>query len=153
MEMIYHEFNFLLILIKIDIIKNPTVIVAFCAFGIIFKHKSLWHLIVVEQSLSHGQLSATAWTAACLPSLSFTISWSLLKLVRWIDDALQPSHPLSSLSPPALNPSQHQALFQWAGSSHQVAKVLELQLQHQSFQWLSFQWLISFRIDCFETYW
>ena len=47
----------------------------------------------------------------------------------------QPSHPLSSPSPPAPNPSQHQGLFQWVNSSHEVAKVLEFQLQHQSFQW------------------
>ena len=46
-----------------------------------------------------------------------------------------PSHPLSSPSPPAPNPSQHQGLFQWVSSLHQVAKVLEFQLQHQSFQW------------------
>ena len=52
-------------------------------------------------------------------------------------DAMQPSHPLSSPSPPAPNPSQHQSLFQWVNSSHEVAKVLEFefQLQHQSFQW------------------
>ena len=50
-------------------------------------------------------------------------------------DAIQPSRPLSSPSPPALNPSQHQGLFQWVNSSHEVAKVLEFQLQHQSFQW------------------
>ena len=56
--------------------------------------------------------------------------------VHCIGDAIQPSHPLSSPSPPALNLSQHQGLFQWVGSSHQVAKVLELQLQHQSFQWI-----------------
>ena len=49
-------------------------------------------------------------------------------------DAIQPSHPLSSPSPPAFNPSQHQSLFQWVNSSHQVAKVLEFQLQHHSFQ-------------------
>ena len=55
--------------------------------------------------------------------------------VHWVGDVIQPSHPLSSPSPPALNPSQHQALFQWVNSSHQVAKVLEFQLQHQSFQW------------------
>ena len=52
-----------------------------------------------------------------------------------VSDAIQPSHPLSSPSPPALNPSQHQDLFQWVNSSHEVAKVLEFQLQHQSFQW------------------
>ena len=55
--------------------------------------------------------------------------------VHWVGDAIQPSHPLSSPSPPAPNPSQHQGLFQWVSSSHQVAKVLEFQFQHQSFQW------------------
>ena len=55
--------------------------------------------------------------------------------VHWVGDAIQPSHPLSSPSPPALNLSQHQGPFQWVSSSHQVAKVLEFQLQHQSFQW------------------
>ena len=48
----------------------------------------------------------------------------------------QPSRPLSSSSPPAFSLSQHQGLFQWVGALHQVAKVLELQLQHQSFQWI-----------------
>ena len=51
-------------------------------------------------------------------------------------DAIQPSHPLSSPSPPALNLYQHQGLFQWVSSSHQVAKVLEFQLQHWSLQWI-----------------
>ena len=54
--------------------------------------------------------------------------------VHWVSDAIQPSHPLSSPSPPAPNPSQHQGLFQWVNSSHEVAKVLEFQPQHQSFQ-------------------
>ena len=49
-----------------------------------------------------------------------------------VSDAIQPSHPLSSPSPPAPNPSQHQGLFQWISSSHEVAKVLEFQLQHHS---------------------
>ena len=60
--------------------------------------------------------------------------------VHQVDDAVQPSHPLSPPSLPDLNLSQHQGLFHWVGSSHQVAKVLELQLQHQSFQWI-------FRVD------
>jgi len=51
--------------------------------------------------------------------------------VHWVGDAIQPSHPLSSPSPPAPNPSQHQGLFQWGNSLHEVAKVLEFQLQHQ----------------------
>ena len=55
--------------------------------------------------------------------------------VHRVSDAIQPSHPLSSPSPPAPNTSQHQGLFQWVNSSHEVAKVLEFQLQHQSFQW------------------
>ena len=55
--------------------------------------------------------------------------------VHQVGDAIQPSHPLSSPSPPAPNPSQHQGLFQRVNSSHEEAKVLEFQLQHQSFQW------------------
>ena len=54
--------------------------------------------------------------------------------VHRVGDAIQPSHPLSSASLPALDPSQHQSLFQWVNSSHEVAKVLEFQPQHQSFQ-------------------
>ena len=54
--------------------------------------------------------------------------------VHWVGDAIQPSHPLLFPSPRAFNFSQHQGLFQWVGSSHQVAKILEFQLQHQSFQ-------------------
>ena len=52
-----------------------------------------------------------------------------------VGDAIQPHHPLSPPSPPAPNPSQHQGLLQWVSSSHEVAKVLEFQVQHQSFQW------------------
>ena len=54
--------------------------------------------------------------------------------VHWVGDAIQPSHPLLSLSPPAFNLSQHQGLFQWVSSLHQMATVLELHLQHQSFR-------------------
>ena len=56
--------------------------------------------------------------------------------VCWIGDAIQPSHPFLLPSPPALNLSQNQGLFQWLNSLHQVAKVLEFQLQHQYFQWI-----------------
>ena len=55
--------------------------------------------------------------------------------VHWVSNAIHPSHPLSSPSPPALNLSQHQGLFKWVNTSHQVAKVLEFQHQHQSFLW------------------
>ena len=54
--------------------------------------------------------------------------------IHRVSDAIQPSHSLSSPSPPAPNPSQHQGLFQWVNSSHEVAKVLEFQLYHHSFQ-------------------
>ena len=56
--------------------------------------------------------------------------------VHWVSDAIQPSHPLSSPSPPIFNLSQHQDLFKWVSSLRHVAKVLEFQLQHQSFQWI-----------------
>ena len=64
--------------------------------------------------------------------------------VHQVSDAIQPSHPLSSLAPPAPNPSQNLSLFQWVNSSCEVAKVLQFQLQHQSLQHPG---LISFRMD------
>ena len=74
--------------------------------------------------------SATLWIAGHQDSLSITNSQSLLKThVHQVSDAIQPSHPLSSPSPPAPNPSQYQGLFQWVNSSHEVAKVLEFQLK------------------------
>ena len=63
--------------------------------------------------------------------------------VHWVGDAIQPSYPLSSLFPPNFNLYQHQGLFKWVSSSHQVAKVLEFHLQHQSFLWI-------FRTDSLE---
>ena len=54
---------------------------------------------------------------------------------HWVSDNIKPSHPLSFPSPPAFNLSQHQGLFQRVSSSHQLSKVLEFQLQHQTFQW------------------
>ena len=70
----------------------------------------------------------------------FPILHHLLELVQThvhrVCDAIQPSHPLSSPSPPAFNPSQHQALFQGVSFLHQMTKGLGLQLQHQSFQWI-----------------
>ena len=87
------------------------------------------------QSLSRVWLFAIPWIAACQVSLSITNSWSSLKLnVHRVSDAIQPSHPLSSPSPPAPNPSQYQSLFQWINPLHEVAKVLEFQLEHHSFQ-------------------
>ena len=68
--------------------------------------------------------------------------------VHQVGEAIKSSHPVSSPSPPAFNLSQHQGLFQWVSSSHQVAKELKLQLHHQSFQWILrtdffFDWLIG----------
>ena len=73
------------------------------------------------------------------------LSESTQTRVHWVGDTIQLSHPLSSPSPPAPNPSQHQGLFKCVNFSHEVAKGLEFQLQHQSFQWTSI--LISFRMD------
>jgi len=68
--------------------------------------------------------------------------------VHWVGDAIQPSCPLSSLFPPSLSLSQHQGLFSWVSSAHQVAKVFELQLHHQSSN--AYSVLISFRIEWFD---
>ena len=68
------------------------------------------------------------------------LPWLAQTHIHWVGDAIQPSHHLLSPSPPAFNLSQHQDLFRWVSSSHQVAKVLEFQLQHQSFQCI-------FRVD------
>ena len=65
--------------------------------------------------------------------------------VHWVADAIQPSHPLSSPSPPAFNLSQHQGLFKWVSSSHQVAKVLEFQLNISPSN--EHPGLVSFRVD------
>ena len=81
------------------------------------------------------------WTAAGQASPSgLTISWSLLKLILWVNDAIQPSHHILPPSPPALSLSKNQGLSQWVSCSHQVTKVMELQLHCQSFQWI-------FRVD------
>ena len=104
-------------------------------------------LSVVVWPLSLVWLFATPWTAAHPASLSLSVSWSLLKLMSilstmlsWLMIDIQLSHPLSPSFPPAFNLFQHYCLLQWVNSSHQVAKGLELQLQHQSFQWI-------FRVD------
>ena len=92
------------------------------------------NISVAVQSLNRVRLLVTPWIAACQASLSFSISWSLLKLMSI--ETVMPSTISSSIapSPPTFNLSQHQGLLQWAGSLHQVPKALELQLQHWSFQ-------------------
>ena len=75
----------------------------------------------------------------CDPMDCFPVHHQLRELTQthayWVGDAIQPSHPPLSPSPPVFNFSQHQGLFKWVSSLHQLAKGLELQLQHQSFQW------------------
>ena len=100
---------------------------------------------VVVQSLSHVWLFATPWTPACQASLSITIFWSLLKLKSIA--LVMPSNYLilcHHLLLPSIFPSIR-VFSQWVSSSHQVAKVLALQLQHQSFQWI-------FRIDLLQDW-
>ena len=99
-----------------------------------------------------GVLTATVWfssVAQSCPTLcdpmdcstpGLPVHHQLLEFtqthVHWVGDAIQPSHPLSSPSPPTFNLYQYQGLFKWVSSSHQVAKVLGFQLQHQCFQWI-----------------
>ena len=102
---------------------------------------------------SSVQFSCSIMSDLCDPrdcsTLAFPVHYQMPELtqthVHQVSDAIQPSYPLSSPSPPTFNLSQHQGLFQWVSFSHQVAKVLKLQLQHQTFQWIS--GLIPFRID------
>ena len=97
---------------------------------------------------SVAQSCLTLWDPMDCSTPGLPVLHHLLDLaqthVQWVSDAIQPSHPLFPPSP-ALNLSQHQGLFQWISSSHQVAKVLELQLQHQSFQWI-------FRVDFLQDW-
>ena len=107
----------------------------------------LRHFLLISsvQLLSCVQLFVTPWIAARQASLFITtpgVHPNSCSSSWW---AIQSSHPLSSPSPPALNPSQHQGLFQWVNASHEVAKVLELQPQHQSFpmntqDWYPLEW-------------
>ena len=98
--------------------------------------------------LRHEELQFNSVTQSCLTLCDpmdcsirgLPVHHQLLELaqthVHQVGDAIQSSHPLLPPSPSALRISQHQGLFQWVSSSHQVAKVLELQLQNQSFQWV-----------------
>ena len=97
------------------------------------------------QLLNHVQLCDPMDCSMSGLTIHYQLSESTQTHVHWVVDAIQPSHPLSSPSLPVLNLSQHQGLFKWVSSSHQVAKGLEFQLQHQSFQWTP--GLLSFRTD------
>ena len=105
-----------------------------------------WNLIAILSFLSTSVIKFSSVAQSCstlcdpmeCSTPGFPVHHHLLEFaqihVHWIGDAIQQSHPLSSPSPTAFNLSQDQGLSQWVSSSHQVAKVLELQLQHQSFQ-------------------
>ena len=100
------------------------------------------------QFSSVAQLCPTLCDPMNCSTLGFPVHHQHLELaqthVHQVGDTIQPSHPLSPPPPPAYNLSQNQSLFQWISSLHQMAKVLELRLQLQFFQ---YSWLISFRID------
>ena len=112
------------------------------------------HIFVIHlyQFSSVAQSCLTLWDPMACTTPDFPVHHQLLESVQTqvhrVGDAMQPCHPLLSPSPFAFNLSQHQGLFQWVSSSHQVAKVLELLLQNQSFQW-TFR-TISFRMDWFD---
>ena len=104
-----------------------------------------WHqkggaLINKIQFSSVTQLHLTLCDPMDCSTPGFPVLHQLLELTQthahWVSDAIQLSHPLLSPSTPVFSLSQHQGLFQWISSLHQVAKVLELQLQPQSFQWI-----------------
>ena len=115
-------------------------------YSVFAPSKDILNPVVVVQSLSRIRLCSPMNCSTPGSSVLHYLSEFAQTQVHWVDNAIQPSHPLSSPFPPAFNLSQHQGLFLWVGSLHQVTKVLELQLQNQAFQWI----LISFRIDWFD---
>ena len=120
------------------------IVIFYCNFILYLSHIVLQFSSV--QELSH------VWPMDC-STPDFPVHHQLPKPTQThghgVSDAIQPSHPLSSPSSPTLNLSQHQDLFQWVGSSDHIAKVLEFQLQHQSFH--EYSGLISFRMDWLDS--
>ena len=107
---------------------------------LIFTSNPVLEPLISSQSISSvAQLCPTLWNPVDYSTPGFPVHHWLPELaqthVHWISDPIQRFHPQSSPSPP-FNLSQHQGLFQWLTSSNQVAKVLELQFLHQSFQWI-----------------
>ena len=100
---------------------------------------SLENLLNITVQFSHSVVSNYLWPMDC-STPGYPVHHQLLEFaqthVHQVSDAIQPSHSLSSPSLPAFNLSQQQGVFKLISSSHQVAKVLKLQLQHQSFQWI-----------------
>ena len=108
---------------------SPSLAGKTCQLQIVF---AIWYI-------QFSSVALTLYSPMDCSTPRFAVLHQLLELgqthVHRVGDSIQPSHPLSSSSFPAFNLSQHQSLFKWVSSSHQVAKLLEFQLQHQSFQW------------------
>ena len=121
-----------------------SLLVGICLRMGLLEHMKVYVLLFEKQPNCFPQFSSVAQSC---PTLCDPMDRSMPKLpvhhqlleftqthVHWVTDAIQPSHSLLSPSPPAFNLSKHQVLFKWVSSLHQVAKVLEFELQHQSFQ-------------------
>ena len=135
--------------IKTESYRNHSFVSGYCKWTLHFWYSSMMvHVtIICSVLLLCNILSCCSFDQLCLTlchlmncsTPSFPVLHYLPEFaqtnVHWVDDAIQPSYPLSPSFPPALNLSQHQGLFWWVDSLHQVARVLEL--QHQSFQWIS----------------
>ena len=108
-------------------------------YSTLFDITSYPYFALPSVQFSHSVVSDSLWPPDCsTPGLP--VHHKHMELahshVHWVGDAIQPSHPLPSPSLPVFSLSQHQGLFSWVSFSHQVAKVLEFQLQYQSFQWI-----------------
>ena len=139
--------HYLIIIIIINMCSLILISVQFkCKMLIIGEYKCSLHTIFLNrfQFSSVTQSCPNLFDPTDCSTPGFPVYHQLLELtqthVHWVSYAIQPSHLLSSPSPPAPNPSKNQGLFKWVTTSHQVAKVLEFQLQHQFFQWI-------FRVD------
>ena len=120
-----------------------------------FTHKDILYCIVSDWLISvWSSVQLLSHVCLCDPmdcsTPGFPAQHQVLELgqthIHRVGDAFQSSHPLSSPSSPTFNLSQHQGLFKWVSSSHQVAKQLEFQLQHQSFQWIFRTAILQYKI-------
>ena len=139
----YHDLTYMWNHPKNKLIESRLVVARFEGWGKwvkgVKRHK-LPGIRWISQFISVAQSCLTLCHPTDCSMLGLPVHHQLLEHaqthVHRVSDAIQPSHPLSSPSPSAFSLSQHQGLFQWVSSSHQVAKVLEFQLQHQSLQWI-----------------
>ena len=137
------HFKYHSVYMSIPISLSPPIILSLATISAFLKSVSALQISSFVsfpfQFSSVTQLCLTPWnpTNCSMPGLPVHYQFPEFTQthVHWVSDAIQPSHPLLSPSPPAPNLSWHQGLFKWVSSLHQVGKVLEFQLQHQSFQW------------------